>query len=96
MAKDWAKSFYNSKQWRKCRNAYYKLRHGVCEQCEDVGKIVHHKTYITPNNINNPTITLAFGNLELLCDMCHKQEHGGESVTVEGVAFNKCGDLVQV
>ena len=47
MAKDWAKNFYNSKRWRKCRAAYFRLRGGTCERCADVGKIVHHKTYIT-------------------------------------------------
>lgn len=75
MAKEFAKSFYKSKEWTKCRNAFFKYKNGLCERCLDVGKIVHHKIYITPENINNPEITLNWDNLEVLCDSCHIQEH---------------------
>ncbi|AMC94224.1 hypothetical protein AOC36_09585 [Erysipelothrix larvae] len=33
MAKDFAKSFYKSKQWRVCRDAYYESQFGICERC---------------------------------------------------------------
>ena len=75
MAREFAKHFYKSKEWKKCRNKYFELQHGICERCGEKGKLVHHKKYITPENINNEHITLAFSNLEVLCDSCHEQEH---------------------
>jgi 5-methylcytosine-specific restriction endonuclease McrA len=78
--KEYAKKFYKSKRWQNCRNSYFKKCGGLCERCLKKGQIVpgeivHHKTYITENNINNPNITLNFDNLELLCRECHKEEH---------------------
>ena len=78
--KEYAKSFYTSEAWKKTRIAYIERVNGLCEQCKAAGrfvpgKIVHHKKYITPKNINDPRITLSFGNLELLCEDCHNKEH---------------------
>ncbi|HDV4620380.1 TPA: HNH endonuclease, partial [Bacillus anthracis] len=54
------------------------------------------KDYITPENINNPEITLSFHNLELLCQDCHNREHHEKnSPVVEGVMFDENGDLIQ-
>src|SRR5690606_25521048 len=49
--KPWAKWFYKSKAWQKTREAYIAARHGLCERCGAGGKIVHHKVYLTPDNI---------------------------------------------
>jgi len=96
MAKDYARSFYKSKAWQDCRLSYVYKVHGLCERCEGVGKIVHHKVYITPDNINDPSITLDHDNLELLCQTCHNREHHGESMsTREGFGFDKFGNLIQ-
>ena len=83
--KEYAKKFYKSKRWQNCRNSYFKKCGGLCERCLKKGQIVpgeivHHKTYITENNINNPNITLNFDNLELLCRECHKEEHKEENI----------------
>jgi len=80
--KDYAKSFYKSKAWQRCRDAYAKSQAGLCERCLKEGKIVpgeivHHKVYISPENINNPEITLNWDNLELVCRECHEREHKG-------------------
>ena len=80
MAKEYAKAFYKSKRWEKCRAAYISYRGGLCERCYaqgivKAGVIVHHKKYITPENINDPMITTDFSNLELLCHECHDSEH---------------------
>lgn len=94
--KPYAQKFYKSKAWKDCRASYFTHRHGLCERCDNPGKIVHHKKYITPDNINDPDITLNFNNLELLCQDCHNREHHAmTSVTVEGVKFDSNGDLVQ-
>ena len=78
--KEYAESFYNSTKWKNCREAYIKIRQGIdggmCERCKSVaGYIVHHKEYITPDNINNPDVTLSLNNLEYLCLDCHNKEH---------------------
>ena len=75
MAKEYAKAFYNSAAWIKCKNSYIKSVHGLCERCGEPGYIVHHKKYITPKNINDPSITLNHDNLEYLCQKCHNEEH---------------------
>ena len=80
MAKDFAKAFYGSPAWIGCREAYKKYKGGLCERCKAKGlivpgKIVHHKCYLTPENINNPDISLNWENLELLCKACHEEEH---------------------
>ena len=80
MAKEFAKAFYNSKQWKRCRAAYIAHRvlidGGMCESCHDEpGYIVHHKTELTPDNINDPDITLSFRNLKYDCHVCHQKEN---------------------
>ena len=81
MAKEFAKAFYNSKKWYKCKNSYIAERimldGGLCEECkENIGYIVHHKISITPYNINDPDITLNHSNLEYVCKECHDMFEG--------------------
>lgn len=78
--KEYAKRFYKSKAWQKCRAGYAKSVGGLCERCLSrglivPGDIVHHKCYITPENIDDPTVTLDWNNLELLCQECHNNQH---------------------
>lgn len=91
---EWAERFYNSKQWKKCRSAYKKIVHYQCEICGGIGEIVHHKTPLTPENINDPEISLSFRNLRLLCRKCHGAAHGN-AATMEGVYFDADGNLAQ-
>lgn len=67
--------FYNSPAWKKIRKVYKTYKLGVCERCGGIGYYVHHKKYITVNNVHNTDITLNFNNLELLCKDCHNKEH---------------------
>lgn len=83
MAQDFAKDFYNSRAWKDTRKAYTKYRRGLCEMClakgiYKPGEIVHHKTHLTPENIYDPTVTLSFNNLRLLCRDCHALAHKPE------------------
>lgn len=71
--------FYKSKAWELCRKSYLS-EHSLCERCYAKGyitpaKIVHHKIYLSEKNINDPSITLNFDNLEALCLECHNKEH---------------------
>jgi len=83
--------FYKSKAWQKTRNTYIIYKNGKCERCESAGVIVHHKFYITAQNINDPNITLNFDNLELLCRQCHNKEHFKDDYEYE---FDELGNLV--
>ena len=95
MAEDFARAFYNSKEWQRCRAAYIEHVHGLCERCKRPGWIVHHKIYLTPENINDPDVSLNFDNLEYLCKDCHNMEHGtyNKDYIREGLYFDENGDL---
>ena len=102
MAQEWARKFYNSKQWITCRDAYKQSVNGLCERCLKNDKYtpgyeVHHKTYLTPDNINDPYITLAWENLELLCSPCHSIEHNRteKEATRDGLMFDSSGNLIE-
>lgn len=93
MAKEFAKAFYKSKAWESCRRAYIRDRiridGGMCEVCQiNLGYIVHHKVGLTPDNINNPEISLSWNNLRWECKDCHDKEEG------HGVKNQKAGLLV--
>ena len=79
--KDFAKSFYTSRAWKNCRRAYAASVGGLCEDCKAKGlivpgEIVHHKIELTPENINDPAVTLSWSNLRLVCRECHAKKHG--------------------
>ena len=73
-------SFYRSKRWQKCREAYAASVGHLCERCEASGlirpgEIVHHIIHVTPDNVGDPSVTLNFDNLQLLCRLCHAAVH---------------------
>lgn len=81
MAKEWAKAFYNSKRWLKCRDSYIADRiaidGGVCEECrQQQGYIVHHEITLTPDNINDPDISLSHQHMKYVCKGCHDKYEG--------------------
>ena len=78
--KEYAESFYSSKAWQACRKAYRLSVGGLCERCRAKGlivpgEIVHHKVHLTPDNIQDTSVTLNWDNLELLCRDCHALVH---------------------
>lgn len=100
MAKEFARSFYSSQKWKKCREAYIAKRRaidgGLCETCrERPGYIVHHKIELTPENINDVNITLGINNLKYDCHICHQKEGAkdGEAERLIRYEFDKDGDL---
>lgn len=81
MSREFARAFYSSEAWNKCREGYKHFRGGLCERCLlrgaiTPGEIVHHKEELTPDNINDPRVTLSYENLMLLCRECHAEMHG--------------------
>ena len=89
-------AFYHGKAWEATRDAYMELQHHVCERCGRAARIVHHKRHITAENVNDPTVTLDFGNLEALCQECHNREHFGSAAVMPGLRFDKGGNLIAV
>jgi len=78
--REWARRFYCSKAWIRCRQGYAKSVGGLCERCLSKGIYtpgveVHHKVKLTPRNVRNPDVALNWDNLELLCKDCHMEEH---------------------
>lgn len=84
MAREYAKQFYKSRAWNETRKAYAKSVGGLCELClkngiYTPGTVVHHKVYLTPENINDPEVSLSWTNLMLVCQDCHAKIHAGKT-----------------
>jgi len=77
MAREFSKSFYNSKEWANTREYILKRDNYLC-RCGRPAEEVHHITHLTPENIGDPKITMNPENLVSLCKACHFEEHKGE------------------
>jgi len=75
MARDFAKGLYSSLAWQQVSAYYMSSKNYICERCGKPAKICHHKTWLTPSNISNTSISLNPDNLECLCQECHNIEH---------------------
>ena len=96
MAQKFSESFYNSKEWRKCREGFLKKKFHTCEHCGRYAFIVHHKKPLTPGNINNPYISLNWDNLKALCLMCHQDIHDVNKPTADGIKFDNTGMVYEL
>lgn len=96
MAREFSRKFYKSKEWKKTREYIFNKYHGLCIECNKPGEEVHHIVWLSPDNINNPDITLGEDNLVLLCRDCHMAKHRKKEVTKGGLVFNENGELVKV
>jgi 5-methylcytosine-specific restriction enzyme A len=93
--KPYAKKFYKSSAWKKCRATYIQSVFGICEHCGEPGYIVDHIIEINPINIDDPNITLNHDNLQYLCTPCHNKKTFGKSEVIrEDVMFDSNGDLI--
>jgi len=86
-------SFYWTNKWRKTAALFMESKNGICERCGRLAHIVHHKEYITPENVSNPDITLNWDNLEALCSDCHNKEHNAGASIADGLMFDANGDI---
>lgn len=89
MAQDFARAFYHSARWSKARATYLRTPvetefgtcpPNMCELCFASGKVVpantvHHKVHLTPENVNDPTVSLNPDNFQRLCPDCHAYLH---------------------
>lgn len=63
--------------------------------CHDApGFIVHHTEWLTPENINDPNISLNHDLLKFDCLICHNKE--GKEQEEERYAFDDNGMLIPV
>ena len=101
MAKDYSRKFYNSKAWKDCRASYISKVYGLCEHCLEndkhvPGYIVDHIIELTPENINDPEITLSHENLQYLCTSCHSiKTFTKYEVIRDGLMFDLDGNIVE-
>lgn len=97
MAKEWAKSFYNSKAWKDTREIVLKRDRYRCQSpgCRRTAEEVHHIKELTEKNVYDIRISLNLNNLTSLCSNCHKritkQMKSKTSVILEEIIFDENG-----
>lgn len=70
---------------------------GMCERCFARGelkpaKVVHHIIHLSPENIDDPHVTLSYDNFQRLCQDCHAAVHS--STPESRVTFDANGNVV--
>ena len=74
------RSFYTSDRWQKFRATIIADRGPVCAKC---GKIIvnpldcelDHINELSPENVNDVTVSLNSENIQILCHACHDKKH---------------------
>lgn len=96
MAKEWARSFYNSKLWKSVRLEVLRRDHYTCAECFSRAEEVHHIIELTPENITDARISLNPDNLRCLCHDCHTKITNGDTGDVElGYVFDDTGQVIR-
>lgn len=104
-----AHKFYHGKEWQGVRNLVMDRAHGLCERCLERGElvpadVVHHTIPLTPENMNDPDISLNPERLMALCHDCHTEVHqmlgvgamNGRKESKPRVGFDSEGNLVKL
>ncbi|MBO7336438.1 MAG: HNH endonuclease [Lachnospiraceae bacterium] len=103
MARDFARSFYASKEWEKVRTFVMMRDRYMCQKCGRPAQEVHHKIHLSPENIWDVSITLNPDNLVALCRDCHFAQHEEDKAkgnkkrspaSGEGYHFDSNGQLI--
>ncbi len=68
--------FYRSETWKLPRLQKIVSVNGRCEKCDAAGEEVHHIIRLTPEDVNDPDVSLNLQNLILSCKDFHNREHG--------------------
>ena len=103
-----ARKFYHAKAWQNARGVVIDRSHGLCERCMERGElkpadVVHHKIPLTPENVDDPDISLNPDRLIALCDDCHTEVHrmlgvgamNGRKEDEPRVGFDADGNVVR-
>lgn len=104
-----AKPFYKSRAWQKVRKVVMDRSHGLCERCMERGElkpadVVHHTTPLTPENMDDPQVSLNPDRLMALCHDCHTEVHqelgigamNGAKKEEPRVGFDSEGNVVRL
>ena len=95
MAKEWARNFYASKQWREVRQQVLRRDLYTCAHCNARAEEIHHIIELTPDNITDINIALNPDNLISMCHDCHtKTTKGSTGDLQEGYVFSDDGQVV--
>ena len=86
--KDFAKRFYKSAAWRGVREYCMHRDSFLCQDCLAEGRYtsaeeVHHIIELTPENIDDQSISLNPDNLVSLCRECHRARHAEKKTRYE-------------
>lgn len=78
--KDFERKFYGRISWKNCRAFVWSRDRGLCVDCLKAGRYtaaeeVHHIVELTPENVDQPEISLNPDNLVSLCRRCHRARH---------------------
>ena len=94
MARDFAKAFYKSKEWKAVRGYVLMRDKYLCTKCGAAAEEVHHIKHLTPQNIIDVSISLNPENLTCLCKSCHFEIHKIDKVHGIKKAHNSfdCGN----
>ncbi len=95
MSRDFSRKFYSSAKWIKTQRLYMQSQGYICERCGNLARVVHHKTFLTPENINKPEVSLDWDNLEALCMNCHAKAHGKTDICNHDLMFDFEGNLIK-
>ena len=104
MAREFAKAFYNSKEWKDVRELVLKRDAYLCVNCGKPAEEVHHVVRLTPTNIDHVSVALNPANLISLCRACHMDIHLSDKVSGvkakvkhvdDGYSFDENGYLIQ-
>ena len=96
MAREFAKKFYDSKEWAAVRTYVLMRDRYRCTRCKNPAEEVHHIIRLSPENIWDVNITLNPDNLISLCKDCHFAEHKAEKEAARrkanGEGRKECAD----
>jgi len=95
MAQKFAMAFYKSKVWRQQRRFALERDHYSCADCGGRAEEVHHIIELTPENIQDRTISLNPDNLMSLCHDCHTRRTHKDGDVDDAMKFDEQGYVVR-
>ncbi|MGF3113133.1 HNH endonuclease [Facklamia sp. P9177] len=58
--------------------------------------MVHHKIWLSDDNLDDLSITLNEDNLQAVCHDCHNRIHFGSKAVINGLEFDENGQIKEV